>query len=86
MHERTRYYQTSTVRISKCNINVVCNFQTVRAKVEAGSYEEADIERAEQPNLFENGVMRPYQLDGFSWLTVSIACFVPVCVMFLIFL
>lgn len=33
--------------------------------------EEENIEREEQPCLFENGIMRSYQLDGFSWLLVS---------------
>lgn len=47
----------------------------MEAKVEAGVYSEEDevVEQVDQPRLFENGTMRSYQLDGFSWLRVSFA-------------
>lgn len=55
--------------------NLVWLLQVVRAKVEKANgesdSEEENIERVEQPRLFQNGIMRPYQLDGFSWLLVS---------------
>ncbi|XP_042242639.1 lymphocyte-specific helicase-like isoform X2 [Homarus americanus] len=60
------------VRDGKYNMADVISTDTVKNSMESASYETeaSTIEREEQPRLFENGVMRPYQLDGFSWLTV----------------
>ncbi|KAK3890780.1 hypothetical protein Pcinc_005278 [Petrolisthes cinctipes] len=50
----------------------VIDSDVVRAKAEEkrpdNMGEEVNIEREQQPRLFQNGTMRPYQLDGFSWL------------------
>ncbi|XP_045596634.1 lymphocyte-specific helicase [Procambarus clarkii] len=64
--------QGKRLRNSKYNIGDVIDTDTVKAKMESGSFteEEESIGREDQPRLFENGTMRPYQLDGFSWLTV----------------
>ncbi|XP_076059020.1 lymphoid-specific helicase-like isoform X2 [Oratosquilla oratoria] len=39
-------------------------------KETAGKTESEEHNREEQPDLFEGGCMRPYQLDGFTWLKV----------------
>ncbi|XP_047489909.1 lymphocyte-specific helicase-like isoform X1 [Penaeus chinensis] len=60
------------VKDGKYNIEDVIDKETVEAKVEAGVYSEEDevVEQVDQPRLFENGTMRSYQLEGFSWLRV----------------
>ncbi|XP_050702460.1 lymphocyte-specific helicase-like [Eriocheir sinensis] len=52
-------------------ITDVIDEDTVKRHAEGAREEEEEgeaVERVKQPRLFENGVMRPYQLDGFSWL------------------
>ncbi|XP_069990366.1 lymphocyte-specific helicase [Penaeus vannamei] len=60
------------IKDGKYKIKDVIDKETVEAKVEAGVYSEEDevVEQVDQPRLFENGTMRSYQLDGFSWLRV----------------
>ncbi|XP_068203076.1 lymphocyte-specific helicase-like [Palaemon carinicauda] len=54
----------------KYNIGDVINTETVKENSGAKEETTEDTERVEQPRLFINGTMRPYQLDGYSWLTV----------------
>ncbi|KAK7072534.1 hypothetical protein SK128_014560 [Halocaridina rubra] len=58
------------LRDGKYKIGDVIDSETVKARGISQAEDVEDIERIEQPRLFENGTMRPYQLDGYSWLTV----------------
>ncbi|KAK8741615.1 hypothetical protein OTU49_002302 [Cherax quadricarinatus] len=64
--------QRKKTMYDKYNISDVIDTDIVKAKIESGSFEEdnGNTDREAQPCLFENGTMRPYQLDGFTWLVV----------------
>ncbi|XP_064086044.1 lymphocyte-specific helicase-like [Macrobrachium nipponense] len=57
-------------RDGKYNISDVIDTDAVKENAAAKDETPEDIVQAEQPRLFINGTMRPYQLDGFSWLMV----------------
>ncbi|XP_063865081.1 lymphoid-specific helicase-like [Scylla paramamosain] len=53
---------------SSYQITDVIDEDTVKRHAEGVKKPQEEMTRVAQPKLFRNGVLRSYQLDGFSWL------------------